>query len=501
MKRIIDLDENKAREFLLKEESYVNFDLPLYFKFQNLINEVDNSLKGKKLSDYRDTNPRDFDDINYRILTNKDGKFSWRPFQLINPALYVSLVHRITEEGNWKTLKERFTIFQQNDKIVCHSLPMISENEKKTDKEAQIFTWWQMIEQKSINLSLEYRYILQTDIADCYGSIYTHSIPWSIHTKVEAKKKKNRTKNSLIGVAIDNHLQDMSYGQTNGIPQGSKLMDFIAEIVLGYVDLLLSDKLTELNIVDYKILRYRDDYRIFTNNPFEAEQITKVLSELLSEMGLKLNAGKTEASDNIIKSSLKPDKRYWIANQRITGNKQKWLIQLHLLSEDFPNSGTLDIQMRDFLKVVKESKRNDVNVDTLISIVTEIAYRNPRVVPTSIGIISYLLKQIKSQKEKKEIIKRIYNKFQQIPNSDLLNIWLQRLTVKIDNSLKYDEQICKKVLDKNEQIWNVDWLNDVLKNKIKKTPIIVESKVRTLKAVISKAEVKRMTRKKAYDYK
>ncbi|MCB0537620.1 MAG: RNA-directed DNA polymerase, partial [Bacteroidetes bacterium] len=372
---------------------------------------------------------------------------------------------------------------------------------KKTDKEAQIFTWWQMIEQKSINLSLEYRYILQTDIADCYGSIYTHSIPWSIHTKVEAKKKKNRTKNSLIGVAIDNHLQDMSYGQTNGIPQGSKLMDFIAEIVLGYVDLLLSDKLTELNIVDYKILRYRDDYRIFTNNPFEAEQITKVLSELLSEMGLKLNAGKTEASDNIIKSSLKPDKRYWIANQRITGNKQKWLIQLHLLSEDFPNSGTLDIQMRDFLKVVKESKRNDVNVDTLISIVTEIAYRNPRVVPTSIGIISYLLKQIKSQKEKKEIIKRIYNKFQQIPNSDLLNIWLQRLTVKIDNSLKYDEQICKKVLDKNEQIWNVDWLNDVLKNKIKKTPIIVESKVRTLKAVISKAEVKRMTRKKAYDYK
>lgn len=116
---------------------------------------------------------------------------------------------------------ERFKEYQQNDKIECHSLPMVSESEEKTDKESQIFTWWQMIEQKSINLSLDYRYVLQTDITDCYSSIYTHSIPWSIHTKEEAKKKKNRTNNSLVGIAIDNHIQDMSYGQTNGIPQGS----------------------------------------------------------------------------------------------------------------------------------------------------------------------------------------------------------------------------------------------------------------------------------------
>lgn len=156
--------------------------------------------------------------------------------------------------------------------------------------------------------------------------------------------------------------------------------------------------------------------------------------------------------------------------------------------------------MRDFLKVAKESKRKDGNVETLISITTDIAYRNPRVVPTAIGIISYLLKQIDSRKDKKKIIKRVYNKFQQIPNSDLLHIWLQRLTVKIDTSLKYEELICKKVLDNNEQIWNVDWLNNELKNKIEKTPIIVEKKVKTLKAVISKSELKLMTKMKAYDY-
>lgn len=500
MKSIIELDEFEAREFFLKENNYVNFDLPTYFSFQNLLNLIDKQLTGKKLSDYRITNPRDFDDINYIILNNKDGKYAWRPFQIINPAIYVSLVHCMTIKDNWELIKKRFLDFQINDKIECHSIPMVSESEEKTDKESQIFTWWQMIEQKSITLSLDYHFLLQTDITDCYGSIYTHSISWAIHEKSVAKKKHNRTKNSLIGVAIDNHLQDMNYGQTNGIAQGSALMDFIAEIVLGYVDELLSQKIVEIGILDYRILRYRDDYRIFTNNPFEAEQITKVLSEILSGMGLKLNAGKTDASNNVIKSSLKPDKRYWIANRRIAENKQKWLIQLFLLSEQFPNSGTLDTQMRDFLEVLKKSKKEDSNIESLISIVTEIAYRNPRVVPTSIMILSLLIKQIHNKNEKKRILKRIYSKFQQIPNSTFLKIWLQRLTVKIDTSIIYDEPICKLLSNNEIQLWNIDWLNDKFNDMFKNTPVVVKSKVKTLRAVVTKKEIDRMTTKNAYNY-
>lgn len=107
----------------------------------------------------------------------------------------------------------------------------------------EILTWWQMIEQRSIVLALDYNYVLHTDIVDCYGSIYTHSIPWAIHSKTEAKKKENRNNKSFVGVMIDTHLQDMNYGQTNGIPQGSSLMNFIAEIVLGYVDSLLAKRL------------------------------------------------------------------------------------------------------------------------------------------------------------------------------------------------------------------------------------------------------------------
>lgn len=495
MKDILKLNNEEAKSLFLKRESYSNISLPEYFSFQELLDNIDKTLNGKNISDFRDKSPRDVENVNYKLLSNKDGKFAWRPFQLINPAIYVSLVNTITKETNWKILKERFTLFQANNKIECHSLPAISESKTKTNKTAQILNWWQMIEQKSLTLALDYKYVLHTDIADCYSSIYTHSIPWAIHTKIKAKQNR---KNSLLGNAIDNHLQDMSYGQTNGIPQGSVLMDFTAEIVLGYVDLLLSEKLDSKGITDYRILRFRDDYRIFTNNSFLAEQIAKELSEILSNIGLKLNADKTIASNDIIKSSIKPDKRYWISNKTITGNKQKWLIQLYLLSEKFPNSGTIETQMRDFLVVLEKSKKKDYNLETLISLVTEIALRNPRVVPTCIAILSIFLSRIKDDTEKLALAEKIKNKFKDVPNSSFIMVWFQRLNLKINKTENYDEPLCKKVSDNSVIIWNIEWLNEKLKNIFNKTSIIEEKTIAKTKKKVSKTEITKIIAKASY---
>ncbi|MBK9040666.1 MAG: hypothetical protein IPL83_16150 [Bdellovibrionales bacterium] len=51
------------------------------------------------------------------------------------------------------------------------------------------------------------------------------------------------------------------------IPQGSALMDFIAEMVWGYADLqIVKRKINKTPVTDYFILHIRDDYRIFVNN-------------------------------------------------------------------------------------------------------------------------------------------------------------------------------------------------------------------------------------------
>src|SRR5690554_2819642 len=99
----------------------------------------------------------------------------------------------------------------------------------------------------------------------------------------------------------------MQHGQTNGIPQGSILMDFIAEIILAYADTRLSERL-QSRPKEYLILRYRDDYRIFANSPTDAEYIAQCLAETLVELGMRLNPNKTRASSDIITSSIKADK-------------------------------------------------------------------------------------------------------------------------------------------------------------------------------------------------
>ncbi|SMO95678.1 RNA-directed DNA polymerase [Fodinibius sediminis] len=345
---------------------------------------------------------------------------------------------------------------------------------------------------------MDYRFVIHSDITDCYGSIYTHSISWALHTKKEAKKRENRNNNSFIGVVIDKHLQDMSHGQTNGIPQGSTLMDFISEIVLGYVDLLLAEKLSVLDIEDYKILRYRDDYRIFTKESYEAERITKELSEILSNLGLRLNPDKTRASDDIVKSSIKPDKRYWISNRRIAENKQKWLIQLYLLSERYPNSGTIDTQMREFLKVLKKSKKKDRNLETLISLVTEIALRNPRVTPSAIAILSIFINRLPNKKEKLKIAKKIRQKFNQVPNSSFMMVWFQRLNLKINKTEKYKLPLCKKVGGSKEKIWNCEWLEGDLKKVIDEATIVEESKIKKARSKLAEKEIDKIITKKNY---
>lgn len=496
MKKITEFNHSDARKFFLKEESYFNFDLPSYFNFKNILTETDQKLTGHNLSDFfgsckndngedRPTYPCDFENVNYTFLSNKDGKYAWRPFQLIHPAIYVSLVHKITEEPNWELIVSKFEEYASNKRIKCYSLPLESESEQ-SDQATSVTNWWQKIEQQSIELGLKYSYVLHTDISDCYGSIYTHSIPWALHSKLIAKK--NRKKKSLLGNIVDKHLQDMAYGQTNGIPQGSVLMDFIAEIVLGYSDSIISEKIEEANISDYEILRYRDDYRIFSNNPQEIERITKIISDTVVDLGLKLNSQKTISFNNIILSSIKPDKIYWNSTKQGARDIQKHLLLIHSLSTKFPNSGSLSTALNKFFNRIKKKKKFN-NTLSIISILVDIMMKNPRVYPIATAILSKLLTTLDEPSKREEIIDSILTKFEQIPNTAHIKIWLQRLTLKADRNKSYDEPLCHKVNDNTKEIWNSTWLCESFKELINATSIIDQKVIDEMPLIITKEEV------------
>jgi transcriptional regulator with XRE-family HTH domain len=128
------------------------------------------------------------------------------------------------------------------------------------------------------------RYVLKTDIARFYHSIYTHSIPWAIHSKAAAKR--DRTPN-LWGNSLDKLIRDSQDGQTMGIPIGPDVSLLIAELLLSAVDEALVKR------TGVRGVRYIDDYELSFNTLADAERVRGVLQELLGDYELALNSAKT----------------------------------------------------------------------------------------------------------------------------------------------------------------------------------------------------------------
>lgn len=488
MTKVTNLTHTEARKFFLKEESYSSIELPEYFTFQKLLDKVSEEIDNKPIGDFYDSKEKPFkhDKVNYLFIESKDGEYAWRPISLIHPALYVTLVNKITEEVNWDTIVAKFNEYEIFNDVSCESVPVKSEDNNLSDRAALVSNWVKNVEQKSIELALEYKYMLQTDIQNCYASIYTHSIPWALYSK-EYSKENKREKN--LGKAIDDFICDMSYGQTNGIPQGSVLMDFIAELVLGYVDDKLTAKIREASISDFEIIRYRDDYRVFTNNPENANLITKLLSESLSEVGLHLNAHKTSSSNNVIRSSVKTDKLAWINYGKEIEDLKESFLFIHGFAAKHSNSGALLGVLKDLHKNVKEKEIKSDIIKVLISIITDIACENPRTYPYSSAILSKLLHSIEEEEERAKTLDLIVSRFSELPNTGLMEIWLQRITLLTERDKEYDELLCRKVYNPDTELWNSDWLNDSMKDIINTTSIIDEGVIEGLPPVIEVREV------------
>lgn len=501
MKTILDLSNTEAQAFFFRKEIYCNIDLPPYFDFQPLLDKLSQIGKLKTLPFDK---AKSYDDVNYRMYNNKDGFFSWRPLQLINPAIYAYLVYIVTQDGVWNLIQERFREFQENKNICCCSIPLaVAEDRTNAKKEDTILHWWEEVEQKSIEYALDYSCMLITDITNCYGSIYTHTIPWALHEKdvIKVAHFSKGIKTKYVGNEIDSIIRSMSYGQTNGIPQGSVLMDFVAEIVLGYADLELSRSIEKYNIEqhqeqnkiqEYKIIRYRDDYRIFANSQNDVVKIAKLLTEVLQKLNLKINTQKTFVSNEIIRDSIKPDKFYWNEVKQKESSLQKQLLLIYALSLKYPNTGTLEKvlnELYDRLYPLSILKSED-HIKVMVSIIADIMQKSPRVYAIACAILAKLLSLEMNNQTKMDIYNSIQKKFKMIPNAGYLQVWLQRITIKADIDISFTEPLCKRVIDEGEKIWNLDWLQEDIKQVFADNSIINQAILQELPAIPEPQEVK-----------
>jgi len=458
MKRLVELSYEEVRNHFLKASSYFNSDLPNYISFEPILIDVSNVLDGKTYTQFQSSNPNNYSGVNYNLIANKDGRLAWRPFELIHPVIYVSLVNVICDPDNWGSIVARLAEFE-GGVVECCSAPVMSLDHQ-TDVATQIMNWWQGVEQRSVIYSLEYNHILHTDVTDCYGSLYTHSISWALHGMNEAKEKKG--KNSLLGNKIDSHIQAGRYGQTNGISQGSVLMDFISEIVLGYVDELINDEFKDQQ--DFRILRYRDDYRIFANSDERAEFVLKVISDKLRIVGMKLGVSKTFSSRNVVEGSIKPDKLAGIELQDLGKSNaktiQKQLLRLHSFGQRFPNSGALRRLVGEFHTNVSKQTEAPDDLEVQVAIATDIAFVSPATFPAVAGILSHLI-SLAPGEDKSNLWTKVRKKMSRVPYNGYLEVWLQRVTLPKEVGIDFvsEEAICQIVNGGNPLLWENKWIS------------------------------------------
>lgn len=132
------------------------------------------------------------------------------------------------------------------------------------------------------------RFVLTTDISRFYHSIYTHSIPWAIHTK--SKSKANHSF-SLLGNKLDFWVRQGQDGQTVGIPIGPDTSLVLAELIMHKCDEALIKKIPTV-----KGHRFIDDYELSFGTRTEAEDAFHILETCLSDYELALNPKKTQVS-------------------------------------------------------------------------------------------------------------------------------------------------------------------------------------------------------------
>lgn len=530
-KNVLSLDSKDAMDFFLKSEQYHGFELPEYFVFDELLQNVKRIVEDTPYEEclQNGISPENLSNVNLDILLNKDGHYAVRPIVLANPFLYYFLVREICNESSWILIKKLFEKFQVPHITSC-AMPVIPKGTEPFHKSTTIINWWNSMEQRSIELSLEFRYMFVTDITNCYGSVNPQAFDWAFSLK--DTRFENGNKNS-ISKNIQKYLRAFQQGRNIGIPQGSAIFDFIGEIILGYSDLLLHEAIHKAGISNpYEIIRYRDDYRIFCNDKDVLEKISYILQHVLESLNFRMSSKKTKISNSIVTDAVKSDKLAYIYNTPIFNKKgcdfdsfEKHLLYILMFARQYPDSGSIrtmlsdiDNRIEDWLKpyeeevttipiledgepktekVTKQRRLVGGSVHVMSAICTQIALENVGCCHYALRVLSRMVDSLKDENEKSTIVNLVYTKLCKQPNSDYIQLWLQNMTYqqdKITGKSPYKMRLCR-VVDRNKKVelWNNEWLKPNLYSNLHYDNVVDAEVLKKVTPVITFRE------RRAYD--
>lgn len=196
-----------------------------------------------------------------------------RVLGLVHPRAYSSLAKCIHD--NWGELK---CVTENENSIIK---PEFHQSEKRL----VVMNYEEPFIKisRSHTFSFAKRFRVHTDIANCFNSIYSHSIAWAV---VGVKEAKAQQKSKEWFNRLDTYQRKTKRNETQGIPIGSAASSIVSELILGEVDKALKSK-------GYEFHRYIDDYTCYCLTSEDAQNFIQDLSNSLALYKLTLNLKKT----------------------------------------------------------------------------------------------------------------------------------------------------------------------------------------------------------------
>lgn len=249
-------------------------ELPPCFSTSRFTPEIAEELSQIRLNDER--RALQFDLVEYKATRFNNVP---RTLSLIHPLAYAKILTTLNanreeildlmEDGN-----SAITAEQHNDGRMF--IMNYEDHETKT--------------KNTLDLSFGAAFRAHADVANCFGSIYTHSLEWAIQGYGEAKNKlKDKTAPRHWSSKLDTVLRNAKRKETTGLPVGPATSSIAVEVILAAVDKELS--------ANFRFVRYIDDYTAYCETHIEAQEFIRALNIALSQYRLTLNLSKTKITE------------------------------------------------------------------------------------------------------------------------------------------------------------------------------------------------------------
>lgn len=374
---------------------------------------------------------------------------SRRIINIPNPLHQAILAENIVSK--WTELQSIYSL-----STISSSKPIVDSKKKRAVISKEDFGTFKS---KRLLDSFDNLYEVKTDISRFYGTIYTHSIPWLVHTKPIAKA--NRKDYTLLGNLLDRDLRNCNSSQTVGIPIGPDTSLIVAEVITCMLDTLIQNKLKSV-----KTFRFVDDYYLYCDNYADAEKAFKFIQALLTEFQLDINEEKTKIS----KAPFSFDSRWSIElgtfNIRKTINTQRKDIERFVsLSLQHSEENPKDSVLLFSIQVLKYLELFDENWDTYEALILKIGIVEPRTLPIVTEILASNITRINKSKVK-IIVEKLLNLH--LPKGHNFEVsWA--LWMCIEFGIKIKNKVAEQIFTSNDILSKLIALDMKSKNLINST--------------------------------